>query len=524
MDASEARELLGLDEPFNKAQIDLAYKHHFDEASKDRRFDKVQRFSKARTILLAWLEQNAAPQNEVQPGESDIVFQHLRNSNRNTLIMGQGGTGKSWLLRRLVTSSGRDGVAVIAFTGVAAINVGGETMHRFFKFDAHAALSEIDPAAGMNAQTRAKLKALQLLIIDEISMSSADQLDAIDNSLRYARSKPNAPFGGVQVIMFGDPYQLPPVNERDNAAAAEVLANKYANNWFFSSKVYAKADVEVIELLEVKRQKQADFLDVLDNVRRGTVREADLDWLNRQVKSEHESQTAITLVATNAEVAETNARNMHQLEGETRSFELKITNLAPGLTADSFTDNTLPAERTLTLKVGAQVMFIKNDDQSTVIKNGKTVPRWVNGTLGIVKGFSEDLTQVRVAIGKDETYLVAPSNWDLIRHDQVQRKGDAGNTVEALEPKKIATFTQIPLRAAWALTVHKSQGATYDKVVFDPKRIFDNGQTYVALSRVTTIEGLTLLNPIEPGHIKVSPAVSEFMASVSVKHASDLGA
>ena len=524
MDASEARELLGLEEQFNKSQVDLAYKSQFDQASKDGRFDKVQMLSRARNTLLAWLEQNGGPDSQVEPGESDIVFEHLKKSKRNTLIMGQGGTGKSWLLRRLVKDSGRTAVAVIAFTGVAAINVGGETMHRFFKFGAHAALSEINPAAGMNAQTRAKLKALQLLIIDEISMSSADQLDAIDNSLRYARNKPDEAFGGVQVIMFGDPFQLPPVDDRDNAAAAELLKQKYPNNWFFSSKVYSQANVEVIELLEVKRQKQADFLAVLDNVRRGQVSASDLEWLNRRVDNGGKVEAAITLVATNAEVAETNLKNMNKLEGETKYFELSISNLTAGVTADSFSDGALPAERTLTLKVGAQVMFIKNDDQSTVIKNGKTVPRWVNGTLGIVKSFSADGKQVEVSIGPDESYLVSPSNWDLIRHDQVQRKSDSGGTVDALEPKKIATFTQMPLRAAWALTVHKSQGATYEKVVFDPRNIFDNGQTYVALSRVTTIEGLTLLNELEPRHIKVSPAVSEFMASVLVKHASDLDA
>jgi len=522
MDAGEARELLGLDEPFSKAQVDLAYKSHFDQASKEGRFDKVQTLSRARNTLLAWLDQNGGGDSLAEPGESDIVFEHLKRSNRNTLIMGQGGTGKSWLLRRLVKDSGRSAVAVIAFTGVAAINVGGETMHRFFKFGAHAALSDLNPAAEMNAQTRAKLKALQLLIIDEISMSSADQLDAIDNSLRYARGNPDEAFGGVQVIMFGDPFQLPPVDDRDNAAAAELLAKKYANNWFFSSKVYSQAEVEVIELLEVKRQKQAEFLAVLDHVRRGEVSDDDLAWLNKRVDRESKPQAAITLVATNAEVAETNTRNMNKLEGETKTFELKISNLAAGISAESFSDGALPAERTLTLKVGAQVMFIKNDDQSNVIKNGKTVPRWVNGTLGIVKGFSADGNQVEVSIGKDETYLVSPSTWDLIRHDQVQRKSSSGGTVDALEPKKIATFTQIPLRAAWALTVHKSQGATYDKVVFDPRNIFDNGQTYVALSRVTTIEGLTLLNELEPRHIKVSPAVSEFMASVLVKHAADL--
>jgi ATP-dependent exoDNAse (exonuclease V) alpha subunit len=435
--------------------------------------------------------------------------------------MGQGGTGKSWLLRRLVKDSGRTAVAVIAFTGVAAINVGGETMHRFFGFKPTAALSNANPAE-MNAQTRSKLKALQLLIIDEISMSSADQLDAIDNSLRYARGKPAEAFGGVQVIMFGDPYQLPPVENKKDLLAAEMLAQKYPNNWFFSSKVYGEAEVEVIELLEVKRQKQAEFLAVLDHVRRGEVIASDLAWLNRRVDKGGKVEAAITLVATNKEVDETNASNMNKLEGEAKAFELKISNLAAGISAGAFSDGALPAERTLTLKLGAQVMFIKNDDQSNVIKNGKTVPRWVNGTLGIVKGFSADGKRVEVGIGKDETYLVSPSTWDLIRHDQVQRKGESGSTVDALEPKIIATFTQIPLRAAWALTVHKSQGATYEKVVFDPRNIFDNGQTYVALSRVTTIEGLTLLNELEPRHIKVSPAVSEFMASILVKHASDL--
>ncbi|MBT2517221.1 AAA family ATPase [Streptomyces sp. ISL-90] len=426
-------------------------------------------------------------QNVTLSREQAAVFQAIEGTREHVFVTGRAGTGKSTLLNHLNWNTSKQ-IVICAPTGVAALNVGGQTIHSLFRLPIGViADHDID----QNDAVRKILNAMDTLVIDEVSMVNADLMDAMDRSLRQARQRPHEPFGGVQVVLFGDPYQLAPVPGDGDERA--YFADTYESMWFFDAKVWREADLRIFELGEIHRQHDDEFKLMLNAVRHGMVTAEIAGVLNsigaRRPLPEH---GAITLATRNDTVNRINATQLHRLPGTSQANAADVTG--------DFGGRAFPADERLELKIGAQVMFLRNDNAI-----GPDGQRWVNGTIGTVTHLKR---AVRVEIDGDE-HEVEQVTWEKFKYtwDPTRKK---------LERQVVAEFTQFPLRLAWAVTIHKSQGASYDTAIVDlGQRVFSPGQTYVALSRLTSLDGLYLSRPLRPSDIIVDRNVERFMAGAT---------
>ena len=414
--------------------------------------------------------------------EQAAVFAAIETTREHIFVTGRAGTGKSTLLNHLSWQTSKQ-VVICAPTGVAALNVGGQTIHSLFRLPIGVIA---DHEIEQSREVRKLLNTIDTLVIDEVSMVNADLLDAIDRSLRIARQRPHESFGGVQLVLFGDPYQLAPVpGDADEQA---YFADHYASMWFFDAKVWREADLRIYELTTVHRQHEAEFRFMLNAVRHGMVTAEIAERLNSTGARTPPERDVITLATTNATVNRINATELARLPGRALTAKAEI--------SGDFGGRTYPADEELELKVGAQVMFLRNDTGQDGAQ------RWVNGSVGIVTKIA---TTVFVEIDGEE-HEVNPSIWEKYKYSY-------SAATKQLSRDIVAEFTQFPLRLAWAVTIHKSQGKTYDKAIVDlGPRSFAPGQTYVALSRITELEGLYLTRPLRPSDIIVDDNVRRFMS------------
>ena len=416
--------------------------------------------------------------------EQAAVFEAIENTREHVFVTGRAGTGKSTLLNHLNWNTEKQ-IVICAPTGVAALNVGGQTIHSLFRLPIGLIA---DHDIEQNDATKKLLNTIDTLVVDEVSMVSADLLDAMDRSLRQARQKPHVPFGGVQVVLFGDPYQLAPVPGDPQERA--YYEDTYRSMWFFDAKVWQEAGLRIVELAEIHRQSDPVFTHMLNAVRHGQVDAEIGGRLNGYgARRPLPQDGAITLATRNDTVTRINSTALHRLAGTSQANEADVTG--------DFAGRAYPADLRLELKVGAQVMFLRNDI------GGEGVPRWVNGTLGTVTRISDT-----VSVDVDgEEHEVEPATWEKFKYSYDPR-------TKKLAKDIVAEFTQFPLRLAWAVTIHKAQGASYDRAIIDlGARAFSPGQTYVALSRLTSLEGLYLTRPLRPSDIIVDDDVRRFMES-----------
>ena len=440
--------------------------------------------------------------------EQQALFDYIEGSENNIFVTGRAGTGKSTLLSYLIENTKKK-VAVCAPTGVAALNVGGVTIHSLFGFP-FGILGTEDIGRHLNRRTREVLAAIDMLVIDEVSMVNADLMDTMSRAMGIARGRRKLPFGGAQVVMFGDPYQLAPVPGNNEERA--YMAENYQSNWFFDAHVWREDSLERYELSEIFRQHDEHFKEILNAIRDGSCTQEMLDYINKCGNRFPPHDDVIRLATINESVNSVNRHRMSRLETKPKTF-----NAIFSAADEKAFGRTLPAEPVLELKVGAQVMFIKNDDSSTVKNpNGTGVlKRWVNGTIGTVVDLPSSGGVVVEVDG--ETFDVGRSTWEKVRYEIDEQFDETlGRVKEVLVAVPLAEFQQIPLRLAWAVTVHKSQGQTYDEVVIDMGRgAFSPGQTYVALSRVRSLEGLYLTRAIRMSDIMVDQDVLRFMSTVT---------
>ncbi len=416
------------------------------------------------------------PRPELSP-EQLAVYERIEHTREHFFVTGRAGTGKSTILNHLAWNTSKI-IAVCAPTGVAALNVGGQTIHSLLRLPTGVIA---DHDLDQPAELKKMLSSIDTLVLDEISMVSADLMDAIDRALRQARGKKHDPFGGAQIIMFGDPFQLPPVPPRDPHERA-YFNDTYRSLWFFDAKVWRDSPMSIIELTEVHRQRDSRFKQILGAVRHGVV-DADMAGELNAAGDRPAPADALTLATTNATVNKINQERLAGIKGGAMRAVAEVNG--------EFRENTFPADEVLELKQGAQVMFLRNDPDG----------RWVNGTIGTVSRVSGT---VWVEVD-DEEYEVEPAVWERFRY-----RYDA--ETKKLEKEVVAEFEQFPLRLAWAVTIHKSQGHTYDQAVIDlGPRAFSAGQSYVALSRVRSLEGLYLRRPLQPRDVIVDPNVVRFM-------------
>ena len=435
--------------------------------------------------------------------EQLALFEYIENESTNIFVTGRAGTGKSTLLSHLVENTKKK-VAVTGSTGVAAFNVGGQTLHSFLGVPP-GILGTGDLRHHLGQRSREVMRAIDMLVIDEISMVNADLMDAIETMLSLARGKNKGPFGGVQIVMFGDPYQLAPVPPQE-AGDIEFMNNKYRSHWFFDALCWDKAPLERYELHENFRQHDKDFIEILNAIRDGSCTQDMLDELNRMGNKFPKDPDTIRLATVNRTVDAYNAQRLAAIPGMPSNIPADV----PIGELKAF-GKTPPAEPRLTLKVGARVMFIKNDDQNTKKAETPMVRRWVNGTLGNVVSIKN---QDHVVVEVDgEEFEVGRSTWEKVRYEIAEDFDEITQRFqEKVVPVTMAEFRQIPLRLAWSVTIHKSQGLTYDEIVVDMgDRAFSPGQTYVALSRVKSPEGLHLTRRIELRDVRVDPDVVRFM-------------
>ncbi|MGN6327153.1 ATP-dependent DNA helicase [Pseudolysinimonas sp.] len=416
--------------------------------------------------------------------EQAAVFAAIETTRDHVFVTGRAGTGKSTLLEHLSWRSSKQ-IVICAPTGVAALNVGGQTIHSLFRL---ATGVIADHRIDQSPELRKLLGTIDTLVIDEVSMVNADLLDAVDRSLRQARQRPHEAFGGVQLVLFGDPFQLAPVPGDPDEQA--YFADRYRSPWFFDARVWDVAELTIYELTTIHRQHELEFKRLLTAVRHGAVTAEMAKVLNDTGARPAPTEGAITLATTNATVNRINAAALARLPGRSLSAEAEI--------EGEFSGRAFPADERLELKVGAQVMFLRNDSGAE--------GRWVNGTIGEVVRIGQGAVTVEVA---GEPHEVRPATWERYRY----RYSPATKT---LQKDVVAEFTQFPLRLAWGVTIHKSQGKTYDRAIVDlGQRSFAPGQTYVALSRITALEGLYLTRPLRPSDIIVDERVREFMAGAS---------
>ena len=417
--------------------------------------------------------------------EQAAVFELIENSRENIFVTGRAGTGKSTLLNHLSWNTSKQ-VVIAAPTGVAALNVGGQTIHSLFRLPIGVIA---DHAIDQVPELRKLLNTIDTLVIDEVSMVNADLVDAIDRSLRQARQKPFTAFGGVQVVLFGDPYQLAPVpGDADERA---YFTDQYRSMWFFDAKVWQEAELRIFELTTIHRQHEAEFKLMLNAVRHGMVTAEIAGRLNETGARPAPMDGTITLATRNDTVNRINAAALARLPGAVKTAKADV--------SGEFGGRSFPADESLQLKVGARVMFLRNDSL------GEGGQRWVNGTVGTVTKIS---STVFVEVD-GEVHEVQPAIWEKFKYTY-------SASTKTLKKDIVAEFTQFPLRLAWAVTIHKSQGKTYDRAIVDlGSGTFSAGQTYVALSRLTELEGLYLSRPLRPSDIRVDPDVQRFMSGVS---------
>ncbi|MBI5023444.1 MAG: AAA family ATPase [Candidatus Omnitrophica bacterium] len=416
------------------------------------------------------------------------AYDLLENNPYPVFVTGKAGTGKSTLLQYFREHTSKN-IVVLAPTGVAAVNVRGQTIHSFFRFR-----PDITPEGVHSIRLRKTqktiFKKLDAVVIDEISMVRSDLLDCVDAFLRLHGPDGAAPFGGVQMIFFGDLYQLPPVMTRLDR---DIFKDLYASPYFFDAMSFNQLDFQIIELKKIYRQKDEAFIRLLNNVRDKSISVTDLDILNRRLNPQFnpgDKDFYVYLTTTNALADQINQERAKELSGE--SFHLE------GELSNGFDVRSLPTHQRLELKMGAQVMLLNNDP------GGK----WVNGTIGKIFSSSKDheaTGTIRVALASGPVVDVPPFTWEVFRFFY-------NKDTEAIDSESAGSFRQYPLKLAWAITIHKSQGKTFSKVVLDiGNGTFAPGQMYVALSRCTDLEGLVLKKPIFKRHILLDDQVARFM-------------
>jgi ATP-dependent DNA helicase PIF1 len=427
--------------------------------------------------------------NELDFNEQFMAaFDALENTKRHLFVTGKAGTGKSTLLQYFRHKTTKN-IAVLAPTGVAALNIKGQTIHSFFQFK-----PDITPEAVndiiVRKTKRRMYEQLDAIIIDEISMVRADLLDCIDAFLRLFGKEYNRPFGGVQMIFLGDLYQLPPVISRGEE---EIFRTLYATPYFFSSKIFSQIDMKILELKKIYRQKDENFIHLLNALRHNELQDHHLHAFN----SRHQSKVTadanefyITLTTTNAIADTVNTTQLKSLPAEEHKYQ--------GIIAGEFERKSLPTQEMLCVKKGAQVMMLNNDSEK----------RWVNGSLGIIaeikQSAGDDILLVKLENG--ETVDVKKYTWEIYQYYYDEAS-------ESLGSKVIGYFTQYPLKLAWAVTIHKSQGQTFERVVIDVGfGTFAHGQMYVALSRCTTLNGIILKKPIVKSHVLMDNRIHQFMS------------
>ena len=417
--------------------------------------------------------------------EQQAVFDAIETTLENLFVTGRAGTGKSTLLNYLSENTSKQ-IVICAPTGVAALNVGGQTIHSLFRLPIGVIA---DNDIEQSAELRKLLSTIDTLVIDEVSMVNADLLDAVDRSLRQARGRRNEAFGGVQVVLFGDPYQLAPVpGEGDERAYFE---DHYRSMWFFDAKVWNDTDLTIYELTSIHRQHEAEFKYMLNAVRHGGVTAEIAGRLNEVGARPRPTDGAITLASTNGIVTRINATELARLPGRVLTAKADV--------SGDFGGRAFPADEALELKLGARVMFLRNDTN-----NDGGGQRWVNGSVGTVTKI-ESTVWVEI---DGERHEVRPAVWEKFKYSY-------SPLTKALRKDVVAEFQQFPLRLAWAVTIHKSQGKTYDRAIVDlGPRSFAPGQTYVALSRISTLDGLYMTRPLRPSDIIVDENVVRFMSRV----------
>ena len=429
------------------------------------------------------MQSQVAAENVELCSEQLAAFQEMEQTDQNIFLTGKAGTGKTVLLRYFLEHTHKK-VAAIAPTGIAAINIGGQTIHSFFKLNLGVQKPELaEEVYTYSDELRELYKKIDTLVIDEASMVRADIMEMINAKLQSAREEFFEPFGGCQVIAVGDLYQLPPVSENDFDAEL-YLRDHYDTDYFFSAPIIKAFPFKIIELQQIHRQNDRYFIDILNRVRIGDVDHDTMNRINDRCREVSDDDKLITLTSTNERADQINEEHLNALEGEEHIYNCLI---------EGFMDmKDVVADAVLRLKSGAKVIMIKNDPDG----------RWVNGTMARVKSLSN--CAVTVEIG-DEEYMVDKEEWESKAYRYNRVSG-------SLEQETTGKFYQFPVKLAYAMTIHKSQGQTYDGVIIDLKKsAFATGQIYVALSRCRTIDKLFLSAPLKMKEIMIDPRIQKYM-------------
>lgn len=409
-----------------------------------------------------------------------LLFE-MEHGEDHLFITGKAGTGKSTILNQFRKISDRN-LVVLAPTGVAALHVKGQTIHSFFGIPPRLVASQEIPIR----KFRTKLyKSLEIVIIDEASMLRADMLDHIHYLLSTHRKDPR-PFGGVKIILIGDLYQLPPVIGQ---LEKDFFNQRYDTPYFFSAQVFQSIpNFRIVELANVYRQKDKAFIRLLQNIRDCSLEPEDLEMINSRCKSElDDDRPYITLTSTNSASDRINKQQLDKIEG--------LPTLYTGKIQGHFSDNTLPVDQLLVLKPQAQIMLLKNDPDAM----------YANGTLATILSCNPDSIRIQLSDSEQTEVEVSRQVWEIIQYTEVDQKGE-------LKYEVIGTYTQLPVKLAWAITIHKSQGKTFEKVCIDlGQGAFEFGQTYVALSRCTSLEGIFLKRPLRYSDVQTDERIIDFL-------------